>query len=263
LKFTSKSWAKKSDALFCAISTSLPSLRGVSVSRQAFLLINTATVSGVVGLARGDEVLAQASLQLATASNTVVAAVDHVLVEAGCTLDEVAGIVLVKGPGTFTGSRVGASIAKAIAYATPCSLLSVTTLEAVAWSGFLTSTTQMTGGPVWALLDARRHEFYVQEFAVHDGAIVCQADAACMGPGAFDTVRNVGGLAACAFSPAAVPENQCPHERENVMWSFDVYPSCAGILAASVGARSEDPFTLEPLYLRSTEELFDHPKAAL
>jgi tRNA threonylcarbamoyl adenosine modification protein YeaZ len=207
--------------------------------------------------------LAQASLQLAAASNTVVAAVDQVLVEAGCTLDEVTGIVLVKGPGTFTGSRVGASIAKAIAYAAPCSLLSVTTLEAVAWSGYLTSTTQISDGPVWALLDARRQEFYVQEFAVRDGAIVCQADAVCMGPGVFDTVRDVGGLAACAFSPSAVLENQRPHQRENVVWSFDVYPSCAGILAASVGARSEDPFTLEPLYLRSTEELFDHPKAAL
>jgi hypothetical protein len=42
-----------------------------------------------------------------------------------------------------------------------------------------------------------------------------------------------------------------------------VHPSCAGILAASAGACNEDPFTLEPLYLRSTEELFDYPKAAL
>ena len=233
------------------------------MSRQALLLINTATVSGVVGIARGGEVLAQASLQLATASNTVLAAVDRVLVEARCTLDDVGGIVLVKGPGTFTGSRVGASIAKAIAYAAPCSLVSVTTLEAVAWSGFLTSTAQVTVGPVWALLDARRHEFYVQEFAVRDGTLVSQANAVCVGEEAFDAVRAMGGLATCAFSPAAVPESQRPHERENVVWSFDVHPSCVGILAASVGARSEDPFTLEPLYLRSTEELFDHPKAAL
>ena len=233
------------------------------MSRRALLLINTATVSGVVGIARGDEVLAQVSLQLTTASNTVLAAVDRVLVEAGCTLGDVRGIVLVKGPGTFTGSRVGASIAKAIAYATPCSLVSVTTLEAVAWSGFLTSTAHVTGGPVWALLDARRHEFYVQEFAVRDGAVVCQANAVCMGSGAFDAVREVGGFAACAFSQTAVPEIQRPHERENVVWAFDVHPSCAGILLASAGARSEDPFTLEPLYLRSVEELFDHPKAAL
>ncbi|MHB8106745.1 MAG: tRNA (adenosine(37)-N6)-threonylcarbamoyltransferase complex dimerization subunit type 1 TsaB [Candidatus Cryosericum sp.] len=233
------------------------------MSRQAFLLINTATVSGVVGLARGGEVLAQTSLKLATASNTVVAAIDHVLVEARCAPDEVAAIVLVKGPGTFTGSRVGASIAKAIAYAAPCSLLSVTTLEAVAWSGFLTNTSQMAGSPVWALLDARRHEFYVQKFAARDGVLTCQSDAVCTGSEVFDIIRDGGGLVACAFSPGTVPENRRPHERENVVWSFDVYPSCAGILAASAGAQSEDPFTLEPLYLRSTEELFDQPKVAL
>ncbi len=233
------------------------------MSRQAFLLISTATISGIVGLARGDEILAQASLQLATASNTIVAAIDRVLGEGGCTLDDVGGIVVVKGPGTFTGSRVGTCIAKAIAYAAPCSLASVTTLEAVAWTGFLSSTADIAGRPVWALLDARRHEFYVQEFAVRDGAVMPQASAVCMGQGAFDTVREVGGLAACAFSPAVVPESQRPHGGENVVWSFDVHPSCAGILASSVGARSENPFTLEPLYLRSTEELFDHSKAAL
>ncbi|MCX6096999.1 MAG: tRNA (adenosine(37)-N6)-threonylcarbamoyltransferase complex dimerization subunit type 1 TsaB [Caldiserica bacterium] len=230
------------------------------MSTQPFLLINTATVSGVVGLGRRDGVLAQTLLKLTTASNTVVAAIDQVLAEAGCTLDDIGGIVLVKGPGTFTGSRVGASIAKAIAYAAPCSLVSVTTLEAVAWSGFLTSSEQVTGGPVWALLDARRHQFYVQEFVVREGALLSRADAVCVGPEAFDTVRAMGGLAVCAFSSAAVPESQCPLERERVAWSFDAYPSCAGILAASARARSEDPFTLEPLYLRSTEELFDLPK---
>lgn len=233
------------------------------MSKQSLLLINTATVSGVVGLAQGGEVVTQIPLQLATASNMVLTAVDQVLVEAGCTLNDVETVILVKGPGTFTGSRVGASIAKAIAYATPCSLLSVTTLEAVAWSGFLIGVAHMDRGPVWALLDARRHEFYVQSFTVYDGVVIPRAGSACMGPGAFDAVREAGGLAVCAFSQTAVPENQRPRKGEKVAWLFDVHPSCAGILAASAGARSEDPFTLEPLYLRSTEELFDHPKALL
>ena len=230
------------------------------MSTQPLLLINTATVSGVVGLAHRGEVLAQALLKLTTASNAVVAAIDQVLAEAGYTLNDIGEIVLVKGPGTFTGSRVGASIAKAIAYAAPLSLVSVTTLEAVAWSGFLTSSEQATGGPLWALLDARRHQFYVQEFAVKEGMLLSRGDAVCVGAEAFDAVRAKGGIAACAFSSAAVPESLCPLERERVAWSFDVYPTCAGILAASAGACSEDPFTLEPLYLRSTEELFDLPK---
>lgn len=227
---------------------------------QVLLLINTATVSGIVGIARGDEILAQALLQLKVASNGVVAAIDHVLAEAQCSLGDVGSVVLVKGPGTFTGSRIGASIAKAIAYAAPCSLVSVSTLEAVAWSGLLESAPFLPGCAVWALLDARRHEFYVQQFEIHDGVLLPRTDAVCMGSEAFGKVRDRGGVAACAFSLDAVPEGQRPHESESVIWSFDVYPTCSGILAASVGARCEDPFTLEPLYLRSTEELFDHPK---
>lgn len=230
------------------------------MSTQPFLLINTATVSGVVGLARRGEVLAQTLLKLTAASNTVVAAIDQVLAEATCTLDDLGGIVLVKGPGTFTGSRVGASIAKAIAYGASLSLVSVTTLEAVAWSGFLTSPEQATGGPLWALLDARRHQFYVQEFVVNDRTLLSRGAAVCIGAEAFDAIRTRGGMAACAFSSAAVPESQWPLEGEHVAWSFDAYPSCAGILAASAGGCIEDPFTLEPLYLRSTEELFDLPK---
>ncbi|HWQ22244.1 MAG TPA: hypothetical protein VN478_05915, partial [Clostridia bacterium] len=85
------------------------------MSRQALLLVNTATILGVVGVARGDRVLAEESLRLATASNTVLSAVSHVLMESGCTPDDLQTVILVRGPGTFTGSRVGASIAKALA----------------------------------------------------------------------------------------------------------------------------------------------------
>jgi tRNA threonylcarbamoyl adenosine modification protein YeaZ len=231
------------------------------VSSRALLLINTATVSGVVGLARDGQVLAETSLQLATASNTVLAAVDHVLVEAGCTLGDVATIVLVKGPGTFTGSRVGASIAKALAYAGPCSLVSVTTLEAVAWSGLLMNGLPADGTRIWALLDARRHEFYAQEFVESHGVVITLGRSTCAGPEVLDAVRDAEGRAMCAFSQAIVPESGRPRQGEAVTWSFDVYPSCHGILGASAAAHSEDPFTLEPLYLRSMEELFDHPKA--
>jgi tRNA threonylcarbamoyl adenosine modification protein YeaZ len=134
------------------------------VSKRVLLLINTATVSGVIGIARNGLVLSEVPLELAAASNRVVAAIDEALAEAGCQLEELSKIVLVKGPGTFTGSRVGASIAKAVSYALPCALTSVTTLEAVAWTGLQTTATATVDGPVWAVLDARRHQFYVQEF---------------------------------------------------------------------------------------------------
>jgi tRNA threonylcarbamoyl adenosine modification protein YeaZ len=231
------------------------------VSRTALLLINTATVSGVVGIARDGQVLSEVPLELAAVSNRVVAAIDEALAEAGCQLEDLSKIVLVKGPGTFTGSRVGVSIAKAVSYALPCTLTSITTLEAVAWTGLETIAGEDVDGPVWALLDARRHQFYVQEF-VHCGETVePRGEGVCLGPEIFDAVRRTGGLAVCAFAPSTVPESQRPSQSERVVWKFNAYPTCRGILAARVNASKEDPFTLEPVYLRTTEELFDRPKA--
>jgi len=217
----------------------------------------------VIGVGRDGRVLAEVSLELASSSNQVLAAVDEALAKATCEREEISQIVLVKGPGTFTGSRVGASIAKALSYALPCALTSVTTLAAVAWTGMQRrASTDADGCRVWALLDARRHQFYVQEFACRAGILTAEGEPVCMGPEAFDAVRRSGGLAACAFPLAAVPESQRPQASDRVVWEFSVYPTCRGIVAASAKACAEDPFTLEPVYLRTTEELFDRPKGA-
>ncbi len=233
------------------------------MSKTAHLLISTTTVSGVIGIAQDGNVVSEVPLELATASNRVVVAIDKALAEAGCQVEEISRIVLVKGPGTFTGSRIGASIAKAISYALPCTLASVTTLEAVAWTGMQASISMNAREPVWALLDARRHQFYAQEFILCDGMIESQGEGVCLGPEIFDTARRSGGLVACAFPLSAVPETERPRQDQEALWKFNAYPTCRGIIAAAVNALPEDPFTLEPVYLRTTEELFDRPKAVL
>ncbi|MHB8071925.1 MAG: tRNA (adenosine(37)-N6)-threonylcarbamoyltransferase complex dimerization subunit type 1 TsaB [Candidatus Cryosericum sp.] len=230
------------------------------MSGTTVLLISTATISGVIGVARDGQVMTEVPLRLAVTSNRVVAAVDQALAEAGCQREEISGIVLVKGPGTFTGSRVGASIAKALSYALPCPLTSVTTLEALAWTGLQATVPVEVDGPLWAILDARRHQFYAQEFLYREGAMQAQGQGVCLGPEVFDAVRRSGGTAVCAFAVAAIPEDQRPDQCESVVWEFNVYPTCRGVLAGSANASIESPFTLEPVYLRTTEELFDGPK---
>jgi len=232
------------------------------VSKRTSLLINTATIVGVAGIARESQIVAEVPLQLAVSSNAAVAAIDQVLADSGSSIGDVQEIVLVRGPGTFTGSRVGASIAKAIAYVTSCSFISVTTLEAVAWSGLLKSAGHYQDGPVWALLDARRHELYVQRFALHGQQLDEESGAVCRGLDVLDEVARSGGIAACAFAASALPSNDVAAEHGRTTWLFDTYPTCAGILAASQSGRREDPFVFEPLYLRSLEELFDHPAVA-
>jgi tRNA threonylcarbamoyl adenosine modification protein YeaZ len=227
------------------------------VSEPLSLLINTATVSGVVGLARGTSPVDSELLQLAAASNVVVPSIQRMLERQGCTVPDIERIVVAKGPGTFTGSRVGTSIAKAIAYAAGCLLVSVTTLECVAWTGV--ASIGRGGGPmpVWTLLDARRHEFYMQQFVWRGGMLVAADEPRCTGHEVLEAVRASGGLAVCAFARSLAPE---VGSAGAAGWQFDVYPTCEGIIAASRMGHVEDPLTLEPLYLRSMEELFDKPR---
>jgi len=234
-------------------------LHGVSALKRTSLLINTATIVGLAGIVVDGEVRAQVSLQLALSSNGTVAAIDQLLVDAGLSIDEIREIILVRGPGTFTGSRVGASIAKAIAYVTSCSLLSVGTLEAVAWSGFLQGPADLPDGSIWALLDARRHEFYAQHFDVRDRRLQEGSGAVCRGSDVFAEVRQTGGIAACAFPASVVSQEEDLGGHDKTRWLFDMYPTCSGILAASQVGRREDPFVFEPVYLRTLEELFDRP----
>lgn len=64
-----------------------------------------------------------------------------------------------EGPGSYTGLRIGVSLAKGICYAMGCKLLAINGLVAMAeWSiekGFATS------GWVCSMLDARRDEVYI------------------------------------------------------------------------------------------------------
>ncbi len=222
------------------------------MSEQTTLLINTATVVGVVGVARGDKILAERCLELSASSNTVVQAIDESCAEAQCSTRDLTRVLLVKGPGTFTGSRVGASIAKAIAYALARPLLSVTTLQAVAARSVL----QGHDGHVWAVLDARRHEFYVQEFLAHGTEIQPQGPAACLTASFFDSAREQEGTVACAFPMASLPAESHPRQEDRIAWLFNCHPDCSAILALASQSQREDPFVLEPLYLRSTEDLF-------
>lgn len=84
--------------------------------------------------------------------------VRDVLANAGCKLDALGTIAVSVGPGSFTGLRVGLSVAKGLAYARRLPVLAVPTLEALAWaapSGF---------AAVAAVLDARKGQVYAAVF---------------------------------------------------------------------------------------------------
>jgi tRNA threonylcarbamoyladenosine biosynthesis protein TsaB len=118
--------------------------------------IDTCGPSGSVALARlsgqAVEILGQIDLEGRSYSSTLVAAVGDLLGRGGVTLREVDAIVVVNGPGSFTGVRVGLSAVKGFAEATQIPVVAVSRLEVLAVKAGLESTA----------IDAYRHEIFLR-----------------------------------------------------------------------------------------------------
>jgi tRNA threonylcarbamoyladenosine biosynthesis protein TsaB len=85
--------------------------------------------------------------------------IDRACREAGFAPRQLDAIAIGAGPGSFTGLRIGLSLAKGIAYAGSTPLVAVSTLEALAWAA-----EPVLGERVWAVLDARMREVYAASF---------------------------------------------------------------------------------------------------
>jgi len=81
------------------------------------------------------------------------------------------GVAVSIGPGSFTGLRIGVSVAKGLAFARRIPLAAVPTLEALALHA-ATTDALAAGTRLLAALDARREEVYCQLFDVAPGGPV-------------------------------------------------------------------------------------------
>ena len=80
--------------------------------------------------------------------------IDDVLNEANITSNDLDAIAVSKGPGSYTGLRIGVSAAKGLCFALDKPLISIPTLDAIAHQ------VKIDEGIIISMLDARRMEVY-------------------------------------------------------------------------------------------------------
>jgi tRNA threonylcarbamoyladenosine biosynthesis protein TsaB len=125
-----------------------------------YLLIETSVTLGKVGLAEGPRVLAETNLNIQHRHNRDLApAVAALLQHAGWLPGEIDGVIVSRGPGSYTGLRVGIMSAKAFAYAAGCRLIPVDTFRCVARQAPLEI------GLLDVIADAQQGHVYSQTFA--------------------------------------------------------------------------------------------------
>ena len=89
-----------------------------------------------------------------THSQTLLPMLDTMLEELGITLEEVDAFTIAAGPGSFTGLRIGAATVKGLAYALQKPIISIPTVEGLAFN------LAGTDAYVVPLMDARRAQVY-------------------------------------------------------------------------------------------------------
>lgn len=124
------------------------------------LSIDTCGTSGSVALGKVEpgsvSLLAQSQLAGKTYSSQLVPAVRDLLAgQSNLNARALEAVVVVNGPGSFTGVRIGASTAKGLAEVLRIPLIAVSRLAVLAWKA----------GTEAAVLDAGRKEFYFRDGA--------------------------------------------------------------------------------------------------
>jgi tRNA threonylcarbamoyladenosine biosynthesis protein TsaB len=124
------------------------------------VILSLETSTGVcsVALHDGEKLLAQAEVHEPQSHASMLAPlIDSVSRDTGIPLKEINAVAVTRGPGSYTGLRIGTSTAKGLCYALGIPLISVGTLQLLAFQGNRENASHALLCP---MIDARRMEVY-------------------------------------------------------------------------------------------------------
>jgi tRNA threonylcarbamoyladenosine biosynthesis protein TsaB len=126
----------------------------------SILAIETSTPACSVALVVGDAKFSRYSEEPRSHTRLIMGMIDEVLREAGITVDSLDAIAVTVGPGSFTGLRIGSSVAQGLAFGADIPVIPVSTLQVMSQTYRRNYTVDMNcSNTVFATLDARMGEF--------------------------------------------------------------------------------------------------------
>lgn len=209
---------------------------------KALLAIDTATGGCSAAIAVDGVITAERRLEMRRGhSEHLIGMIGEVMTEAGIAYDDLDAVIVTRGPGAFTGLRIGLATARAIALAAGIQSFGITTLAVIAAAARRIAEDDL---PVLAAVDSRRAEPYAQLFSGGRamGEPVAATDETIAGliPSGDFTIAGDGAAKLLPILPHA-PLRQ-----------LDLLPDAAEAarLAASVLASGGTLDPAEPLYIR-------------
>ena len=136
------------------------------------LAFDTASAQTVLALGKCTreraETIASVEVEAPRQANQVLLGrIDEMLSGAGLTIGDIEALVVGRGPGSFTGVRIGVATAKGVACGLQVPLYGVSTLDAVAWRCWRAGVR----GALGVVADAMRKEVYPVRYMLDDDGV--------------------------------------------------------------------------------------------
>lgn len=179
--------------------------------------------------------------------------INEVLSEAGMKVASLEAIAVSKGPGSYTGLRIGVSVAKGLAYAASVPLIGVETTLSMFY-GISDALSEKSGPDNYSLLipmiDARRMEVYYSIFTA-EGGIYREVSAAVITEETFSDIDESCMILAFGNGSAKCREVL---KRRNIRYAEEFNNSASHMYKPAYKAfrekRFEDVAYFEPFYLK-------------
>lgn len=214
------------------------------------LAIDTATEACSVALNLDGEILERYTIEPRSHASQILPMVDEVLAEAGTTLTALDAIAFDRGPGSFTGIRIGTSVVQGLAFGAELPVVPVSSLATV-----VQGAAQHLATPrVVAMLDARMNEIYWATYILEGGQWLLQEEERISSPAQIQLVP--GRWAAVGTGWGAY--QQTLQQLAGIEWAEtlpDQLPRAADLLVLAAHQWQQQggvkPMQALPVYLRN------------
>lgn len=215
---------------------------------NTILSIDSATRSGSVALHQDGQLIGLQQYSIDKSHSSLLhVIIDQLIRNCGVSIDDLDGIAVSAGPGSYTGLRIGVSSAKGLCFALDKPLIAVNTLEAMAKQVSNINTEKALLCP---MIDARRLEVY-GIILDHKLTIMEETEAIIVEENSFD--RYFQGNKVIFFGDGS---GKCKNilNNENAIFLENIVPSAKEIGELATQKYIKEDFenlaSYEPFYLK-------------
>ncbi len=213
------------------------------------LAVDSSAKSASVAVLEDGRLISECFVNTAlTHSCTLMPMTDNVLAQANLSMSDIDALAVNRGPGSFTGIRIGVAAVKGLAFSNNLPCAGVSTLESMAYNFRDENCT------VCSLMDARCNQVYTALFEIKDGTVSRITDDDAMSVDDLETkLLNINSKIYLCGDGAMLCYDSFGKEADNIILPDENrrYQRAYGTgLAAFAHGEFNDSALLTPTYLR-------------